>query len=103
MNLAAGLALLLLAASLVLPPPGTESRGRRFCRAWLELPPGLRQQLLIDADAREATSDAERACRERHRPALRHRLDAECANWPELMDFEVRAIADAAHERCRSR
>ena len=87
---------------LVLPPPGTDSRERRFCRAWLELSTAERQQVLIDADGREAESDVERACRERARPALRRKIDAECANWTKLMDFEVRAIVDAAWERCHT-
>jgi hypothetical protein len=66
------------AALLALPPSGTTSRERGFCRRWLALTTPEK----VDVLAGEA------------RPGRRETLDAECRNWPLLMDFEVRAIVD---------
>ncbi len=90
-----------LGAVLVLPPPGTTSRSRDFCKTWLALTSGQRQDVLARADVAESRSDGEAACRAGLRPGLRHKLDAECRNWSALMDFEVRAIVDGVLEPCR--
>jgi hypothetical protein len=39
-------------------------------------------------------------CRVGVRSGLRHLLDAECRNWTQLMDFEVRAIVDRVLRPC---
>jgi hypothetical protein len=31
---------------------------------------------------------------------VRRKLDAECINWPRLMDFEVRMIVDGVWSAC---
>lgn len=91
---------LLLGAALVLPPPGTDARGRAFCRSWLDLSRSEQEAVLLAAEAREALG-TDRACRARLRPSLHARVDAECRNWKLLMDFEVRAIVDGVLEQCR--
>jgi hypothetical protein len=65
-------------ALVALPPAGTASRDRGFCRRWLALTKPAKAAVLAAED----------------RPGLRETLDAECRNWPALMDFEVRAIVD---------
>jgi hypothetical protein len=75
---ARGFRALSAAALLVLPAAGTVSRERGFCRPWLALTPPEKVEVLGAED----------------RPGLRETLDAECRNWPALMDFEVRAIVD---------
>ena len=87
--------LFLTAALLVLPPPGTTSRARNFCDAWLAQHATGRYAAIERADAVEAQGDAEKR---RHRDGVRARvvdaLTNECRNWHLLMDFEVRAIVD---------
>jgi hypothetical protein len=92
---------ILVGLPLVLPVPGSTSRDRGFCRAWLGLPPAGREEVLLRAEAAEARSGWAPACRRGLRPGLRHRLDAECRNWSRLMDLEVRAVVDAVLEPCR--
>jgi len=94
---------LLLGAALLLPPPGTASRERGFCSAWLKLTTADRQQVLLDAEARESVAAVDATCRAAARGPLRHLLDAECRNWIRLMDFEVRALVDRILEPCSVR
>lgn len=96
-----GILPVVLAVGLVLPLPGTEGRGRDFCTAWLALGRGERQDVLRAAEEREAGPAYDAECRAGLRSGLRHTLDAECANWRRLMDFEVRAIVDRVLEPCR--
>ncbi|NNL65587.1 MAG: hypothetical protein HKP30_05045 [Myxococcales bacterium] len=96
-NLWIGLA---LAATLMLPPPGTDSRDRAFCDAWLSLLTAERHDVLLDAEAREGGPPPYRECRARLRAPLRHKLDNECKNWRLLMDFEVRIYVDGVLEPC---
>jgi hypothetical protein len=65
-------------ALLALPPAGTSSRERGFCRRWLALTKPEKVAVLAADD----------------RTGVRETLDAECRSWPALMDFEVRAIVD---------
>ncbi len=92
----------LLGSLLLLPPPGTESRARNFCRAWLAATTPERQQVLIAAEQAEAGGGLDRSCREGLRGGLRHTLDAECSNWSKLMDFEVRQLVDRKLVPCRA-
>ena len=85
---------LLLGAALLLPPPGTDSRERGFCPAWLGLTAADQQRVLLAAEARESAAGVEGACRAAARGPLRHLLNTECRNWRQLMDFEVRALVD---------
>lgn len=94
---------LALAAALMLPPPGTDSRDRDFCDAWLALATPQRQDVLLRAEAREGGPPEYRECRARLRAPLRHKLDAECRNWRLLMGFEVRIYVDGMLERCAAR
>jgi hypothetical protein len=80
----------LAAGALALPPAGTTSRERAFCRAWLALPPPAKVDVLA----------LDGACHVARGPALRETLDAECRNWARLMDFEVRAIVDRVLATC---
>lgn len=90
---------LLLGALLLLPAPGTVSRERGFCPAWLRLTAADQMQVLIDAEAREEIG-LDRDCRARSRGSLRHLLNAECRNRSKLMDFEVRDRVDRLLEPC---
>jgi hypothetical protein len=94
---------LLLGAVLLLPPPGTDSRERGFCSAWLKLTAADRQQVLLTAESSESGAALDAACRAAARGPLRHLLDAECRNWNQLMDFEVRALVDRVLEPCSVR
>ena len=91
---------LALGAALAIPPAGTESRSRDFCRQWLELSPSQKQDLLVADEPALTDPASEGACCERLRPALRHKPDAECRNWSLLMGFEVRSIVDTVTEPC---
>ena len=86
-------------ALLVLPPPGTTSRERDFCRSWLPLSKS-EQVSLLERDEQQDADPSRRACRERLRAGLRHTIDAECRNWNQLMDFEVRALVERVIEPC---
>lgn len=90
---------LLLGASLLLPPPGTVSRARGFCRDWLALSRPQKQEVLQSAAEREVGFAS--SCRQGRAGSLAHTLDQECGNWPKLMDFEVRAYVDRLLEPCR--
>ena len=87
--------------ALVLPPLGTESRSRDFCKAWLGLTTPERHAVVLADERREQVPGPEAACRASLRSALRHKLDAECRNWNRLMDFEVRAVVDGVLAPCR--
>jgi hypothetical protein len=89
----------MMGAVLVLPPPGTTSRERDFCRSWLALSKS-EQVALLERDEQREANPRRRACRERLRAGLRHTLDAECRNWNQLMDFEVRALVERVIEPC---
>ena len=96
--------LLVAAVVLAIPSPGTTSRARDFCDAWLALETTGRHAAVARADAIEARGDAETA---RHRDGVRARvvdaLSGECGNWHLLMDFEVRAIVDRVQRDAGSR
>ncbi|MDJ0786695.1 MAG: hypothetical protein QNK05_07780 [Myxococcota bacterium] len=89
-----------LLAGLVLPPPGTASRDREFCGEWLALSRAAKQQVLEAAALAEPGFDA--TCRAGRSGPVAHTLDTECTNWPQLMDFEVRAYVDRLLAPCRS-
>ncbi len=91
-----------LGTLLVLPPPGTESRARRFCSAWNDLDKGQKQDVIVRAEKAEIAPALEDACRAGLRPALRHTLDFECGNRKRPMDFEIRAVVDGILASCRS-
>ncbi len=91
-----------LASSLVLPPPATESRSRAFCGEWLRLSEGAKEDVLQHAARRDAGSPAEARCQTARRAGLRFRLDVECGNWSQLMDFEVRAVVEGVVRSCQS-
>ena len=86
-------AAVLLIASLTLPAPGTTSRERGFCRAWLELSAPEKHALL-----KQQTTQP--ACGHTHRERLRRLLDYECRNWRLLMHFEVRDLVDRVERTC---
>ncbi len=91
----------LLASLLLIPEPGTTSRERRFCAAWLAASRAHQEAWLDAADARETEGDAEAAaCRRRLRARLAHGLDYECRNRRQLSDLEVRAIIDRLVAPC---
>ncbi len=94
---------LLLAAALLLPAPGTVSRERGFCSAWLMLTAADQMQVLIAAEEREQEAAFDAQCRARARGGLRHLLVAECRNWTKLMDFEVRHLVDRVLAPCAAR
>ena len=75
-----------------------------FCRSWPELTTPERHAVVVGAEpAAEGEADASqsvRACRAGLAAGVRRKLDAECRNWPELMDFEVRMIVDGVYGAC---
>ncbi len=92
---------LLLSVALLIPPPGSDSRGRSFCRQWLELSPSARFETLEQADRAElGEASPALACRAATRSHSLARLDYECRNWRLLMDFEVRHFLDASRAHC---
>jgi hypothetical protein len=90
-------------AALVLPPLGTESRSRAFCSEWLRLTTAEKHGVVVAAEGRESGEATSAACRAGLRGAVRHKLDVECRNWSQLMDFEIRAIIDGVLQRCQAR
>ena len=92
-----------LGVALSLPLPGTTSRGRDFCDAWLRQPASAQMRILHEAEAREQSPVFDRNCRAGLRAGLRHRLTSECRNWSALMDFEIRAVVDGLLEPCREK
>lgn len=102
MSASPALPVFLLAATLLLPPPGTVGREREFCSEWLRLSGPQRDAVLLAAEAAERDHRYRAACRAGLRSGLRRMLDSECRNWTQLMDFEVRALVDRVLAPCRA-